>query len=340
MLDHVPQARPLLQAGRLRAGTVDAWLLWNLTGGASFATDHSNASRTQLFDTRSLQFSPDLCALFGADMACLPAPMPLTPLRCDGRRCHGAAGGIPIRAMMGDSHAALYGHGIRAPGPVKATYGTGFIADDADARAHRIGPWPVGDHRLDGGRRDGPCAGRQHHRQCTGCRLHGAPSGPRRRRGADGAGRHGARFGRRCLCPRAGGPGAPHWDDAARGTVTGMTHATTPAHLARATLEAIAHQIADVWDAMEADIGHPLDQLSADGGASGNAVLMQLQADVLQRPVRVSAVEEVGALGAAAMAARTLGHPGWSSDAAGCFPPVCPCPAPAGARHCVRARAH
>ena len=126
VLDHVEGARDLLEAGRLRAGTVDSWLLWNLTGGAAFATDHGNASRTQLFDTRTLAFSDDLAALFGAATACLPESLPSDSLF--GVTAAGATAlpdGVRIRAMMGDSHAALYGHGVRAPGTVKATYGTG-----------------------------------------------------------------------------------------------------------------------------------------------------------------------------------------------------------------------
>ena len=107
--------------------------------------------------------------------------------------------------------------------------------------------------------------------------------------------------------PALAGLGAPHWNDAARGTIAGMTHATTPAHLARATFEAIAHQIADVLEAMEADIGQTLARLSADGGASGNAFLMQLQADLIDRPVQAAKVEEIGALGVAGMAMAALG---------------------------------
>ena len=125
VMAHVPDSAGLLAQGRLRAGTVDTWLLWNLTGGARFATDHSNASRTQLFNTDRLVWDDSLAALFGAPLAALP------PVRPSDSRFGQTAGGtarptgIPIHAMMGDSHAALYGHGVRAPGLVKATYGTG-----------------------------------------------------------------------------------------------------------------------------------------------------------------------------------------------------------------------
>jgi glycerol kinase len=325
VLAHVPQARDLLARGRLRVGTVDAWLLWNLTGGAAFATDHSNASRTQLFDTRSLRFSSDLAGLFGADTRCLPVPLP-----SDAEFGSTAAGvtalpaGVPIRAMMGDSHAALYGHGVRAPGPVKATYGTGSslmtLTPARTASRHGLSgtiAWSAGG--------------------VTAYALEGnvtvsaqAAAFMVRLLGLDDVAALSALAqtvpdsGGVCFVPALAGLGAPYWDDTARGTVTGMTHASGPAHLARATFEAIAHQIADVWEAMEADIGLPLARLSADGGASGNPFLMQLQADALQRPVAAAAVEEVGALGAAAMAAAALGAATWPQAEGPLFMPGAP----------------
>ncbi len=315
VLDNVPQARGLLARGLLRAGTVDSWLLWNLTGGAAFATDHSNASRTQLFDTRSLRFTADLAKVFGADVSCLPEPMP-----SDAHFGVTAAGatelpsGIPIRAMMGDSHAALFGHGIRAPGPVKATFGTGSslmtITPARTASGHGLSgtiAWTVGGqtvHALEGNITVSAQAA------AFMARMLGLADAAALSDLAQTV----ADSGGVCFVPALAGLGAPHWDNAARGTLTGMTHATTPAHLARATLDAIAHQIADVWEAMEADIGHPLASLSADGGASGNLFLMQVQADILQRPVVVSPIEEVSAVGAAMMAAAAMGAPVWEGQ--------------------------
>ncbi len=312
VLANVPEARPLLSKGKLRAGTVDSWLLWNLTGGASFATDHSNASRTQLFDTRSLRFSPDLAALFGADIDCLPVPLPSDALF--GTTAAGATAlpaGIPIRAMMGDSHAALYGHGIRVPGPVKATYGTGSslmtLTPACAASRHGLSgtiAWTARgttSHALEGNITVSAQAAVFMARILGLADVSALSALAGTVPDACGV----------VFVPALAGLGAPHWDDAARGTVTGMTHTTTPAHLARATLEAIAHQIADVWEAMEADVGHALDRLSADGGASVNGLLMQIQADVLQRPVEVSAIEEVGAIGAAMMAVQALGAKAW-----------------------------
>ena len=309
VLRNVPAAKTLHAQGRLRAGTVDSWLLWNLTGGAAFATDHSNASRTQLFDTRSLTFSPDLGAIFGAPTDCLPTPLP-----SDCRFGTTAAGttalpaGIPIHAMMGDSHAALYGHGIRAPGAVKATYGTGSslmtLTPTRTASTHGLSgtiawtDWHGTAHALEGNITVSAQAA-AFMAQILGLKDAAAVSALAQT--VPDAG--GVTF-----VPALAGLGAPHWHDAARGTIAGMTHATTPAHLARATFEAIAHQIADVLDAMQADIGQPLDTLSADGGASGNAFLMQLQADLIDRPVQTCNVEEIGALGVAGMALSALGH--------------------------------
>jgi glycerol kinase len=308
VLRNVPEARNLHAQGRLRAGTVDSWLLWNLTGGAAFATDHSNASRTQLFDTRSLTFSNDLGAIFGAPVDCLPTPLP-----SDSRFGTTAQGttdlpqGIPIHAMMGDSHAALYGHGIRTPGAVKATYGTGSslmtLTPGRTASGHGL---------------SGTIAWTD--RQGTAYALEGnitvsaqAATFMAALLGLADAAALGVLAqsipdaGGVTFVPALAGLGAPHWNDAARGTIAGMTHATRPAHLARATFEAIAHQVADVFEAMEADIGHRIVAIHADGGASGNRFLMQVQADLAGRPLHVSTVEEIGAVGVAAMAMGGMG---------------------------------
>lgn len=309
VLEHVAGARDLLAKGHLRAGTVDAWLLWNLTGGAVFATDHSNASRTQLFDTETLRFSDDLAALFGADTRCLPEPMP-----SDSRFGETAAGatdlpaGVPIHAMMGDSHAALYGHHLQAPDAVKATYGTGSslmtLAPRRVASTHGLsGTIAWTDRRGTAHAIEGNITvSAQAAAFMAGLLgLQDAAALSDLAAGVPDSG--GVAF-----VPALSGLGAPHWDDEARGLVCGMTHATRPAHLARATFEAIAHQIADVFAAMEADIGRPLSGLRADGGASGNAFLMQLQADLLGRPVQTATVEEVGAIGIAAMAMSAMGQ--------------------------------
>lgn len=308
VLRNVPIAAALHAQGRLRAGTVDAWLLWNLSGGASFATDHSNASRTQLFDTRNRIFSPALGAIFGVPLDCLPAPLASDSLfGVTAQKVTALPAGIPIRAMMGDSHAALFGHGIRAPGTVKATYGTGSslmtLTPARSASSHGLSgtiAWTDRNgtaHALEGN----ITVSAQAAAFMAGILGVGdATALSKLAQAVPDAG--GVTF-----VPALAGLGAPHWNDAARGIVAGMTHATTSAHLARATFEAIAQQIADVFGAMEADIGRPLAELRADGGASGNGFLMQLQADLIGRPVLVSGIEEIGAFGAAAMAMAGMG---------------------------------
>lgn len=309
VLDNVPAARDLLARGRLRAGTVDAWLLWNLTGGAVFATDHSNASRTQLFDTERLEFSPELAAIFGADTTCLPQPLPSdTRFGVTTVGATALPAGVPIQAMLGDSHAALYGHGIRNTGAVKATYGTGSslmtLTPARTSSRHGLSgtiAWTDKHgtaHALEGNITVSAQAA------AFMARLLGLPDAAALSDLAQTV----PDAGGVTFVPALAGLGAPHWSDAARGTIAGMTHATTPAHLARATFEAIALQIADVLDAMEADIAQPLASLSADGGASGNGFLMQLQSDLIDRPVHAAAVEEIGAFGVAAMAMATMDH--------------------------------
>lgn len=322
VLRNVPAAADLHAKGRLRAGTVDAWLLWNLTGGAVFATDHSNASRTQLFDTRSLTFSPDLGAIFGTPVDCLPEPLPSDSLF--GTTTEGATAlpaGVPIRAMLGDSHAALYGHGIRAPGAVKATYGTGSslmtLTPTRTASSHGLSgtiAWTDRHgtaHALEGN----ITVSAQAAAFMAG--LLGLPNASALSALAQTV----PDSGGVTFVPALAGLGAPHWADAARGTVSGMVHGTKPAHLARATFEAIAHQIADVFEAMQADVGRELASLSADGGASGNAFLMQMQADLIGRMVHASRVEEVGAIGAAAMAMAALGNKQFSVGQSADFQP-------------------
>ena len=307
VMGHVPGAADLLAQGRLRAGTVDTWLLWNLTGGASFATDHSNASRTQLFNTDRLVWDDSLAALFGAPLAALPSVLP-----SDSRFGETAAGtvlptGIPIHAIMGDSHAALYGHGVRSPGLVKATYGTGsslMVLTPARTLSQNglsgTIAWSRGDQvsfAVEGTITVSAQAA------AFAAMLLGLPDAAALSDLAETV----TDSGGVTFVPAMAGLGAPHWNDAARGTIGGMTLATKPAHIARATFEAVALQIADVFAAMERDIGQPLAGLLADGGASANRFLMQLQADLLNRPVTRSEVAEVGAMGAAAMAFHGLG---------------------------------
>ncbi|WEK05302.1 MAG: FGGY family carbohydrate kinase [Candidatus Devosia phytovorans] len=305
LLDNMPGARERAERGELRAGTVDSWLLWHLTAGAVHATDHSNASRTQLFNTETLQWDSELARLFDVPLSLL------ADVRSSdsdfGHVATGPLAGIPIHAMIGDSHAALFGHGVRAPGTVKATYGTGTslmtLTPTRVLSKHGISStiaWsqngkPV--HALEGNISvSGQAAAFM-------AELLGLSDAAALSALAESVGdSNGAAF-----VPALVGMGAPYWRAEARGTVTGLALGTRPAHLARAALEAIAFQVSDVFNAMEQDMGAPMAELRADGGASRNPFLMQFQADILGRSVVTAAAPEVSALGAAALAYSGLG---------------------------------
>lgn len=309
LLDHATGARDRANRGELRAGTVDAWLLWNLTGGKAHATDHSNASRTQLFNTATLAWDANLCAIFDVPAAIMPAVRPSDSVF--GQTAAGASAlptGIPIRAMIGDSHAALYGHGVRRPGAVKATYGTGTSLMtltesriSSDNGLSSTIAWSRGDaiaYALEGNISvSGQAA------SFMAELLGVADAGALSTLAETVPDSNGVAF-----VPALMGLGAPYWRTDARGTITGMSLGTKPAHLARAALEAIAFQVADVFAAMDADIGAGLTELRADGGASQNEMLMQFQADIVGRPVAAAAAPEVSALGAAALAFAGMGR--------------------------------
>ncbi|GLQ54299.1 FGGY family carbohydrate kinase [Devosia nitrariae] len=308
LIDSVPSARERAARGELRAGTVDTWLLWQLTNGAVFATDHSNASRTQLFDTRRMEWDEELADIFNVSSQLMAQVLPSNA--SFGLTAAGATGlpaGIPIQAMIGDSHAALYGHGVRQPGTVKATYGTGtsLMTLTGGRVRSRNGlsatiAWSTGEgpvHALEGNISvSGQAAAFM--AELLGLSDVGAL--------ADLAGTVADSDGV-TFVPALVGLGAPYWRSDARGIITGMSLGTRPAHLARAALDAIALQVSDVFEAMQADLGSELVGLRADGGASSNHALMQFQADLLGKTVTASAVPEVSALGAAALAFSGLG---------------------------------
>ncbi|MFV0358268.1 FGGY family carbohydrate kinase [Tropicimonas sp.] len=307
VMENVPEAAGLAAAGRLRAGTIDTWLLWNLTAGERFATDHSNASRTQLFDTARLVWDAGLCELFGAPISALPEPCPSDSIFGHTRGVPGLPDGLPILAMLGDSHAALYGHGVRAPGVVKATYGTGSslmtLVPGRTPSSHGLSgtiAWSRGAevaYAIEGN----ITISAQAAAYVAG--LLGVGDARDLSELAQSVGNSNGVT----VVPAFSGLGAPHWDDTAKGAIAGLTLGCTPAHVARATFEAIAMQIADVFFAMERDVGSGLDGLLADGGASANGFLMQLQADLLDRTVTRRDVAEIGALGVATMAFESLG---------------------------------
>jgi glycerol kinase len=295
-------------------GTVDSWLLWKLTGGQVHATDVSNASRTLLYDIRKRAWSEELCDLFGVPLSCLPEVRPSSG------RFGTTSDGIPVSGMAGDQQAALFGQACFAPGMTKNTYGTGsFVLMNVGPEC----PEPVdgllttmawelatGDVAY---AYEGAIfvtgAAVQWLRDGLGLIDDAAEVEALARTIDDTEGVY--------LVPAFTGLGSPYWDPYARGTVVGLTRGTGRAHLARAALEAMAFQTRDVVDAMSEACGHPVAALRADGGASVNDLLLQLQADQLQVPVARPRVQETTALGAAYLAGLAEGVWGSLDELAG-----------------------
>ncbi len=312
LLDSVPDARVRAERGELRCGTVDSWLLANLTAGAVHATEHGNASRTQLLNLDTGEWDADLARLFDVPLAILPRI--LSSDAAFGTVAAGVTalpGGTPIRAMMGDSHAALFAHRITAPGRVKATIGTGSSLMTATpvrvASTHGLSStiaWSRDgcvQHALEG---NITVSG---HAAAFATALLGLTDEDALTRLAASVEDSGGVV----FVPAMAGLGAPHWSADARGTITGMTLATGPAQVARATIEAIALQIGDVLAAMEADLSLRFDALSVDGGAARSDLLLWCLADLTDRPVARPHIAEASALGSARLAAEALGMPAW-----------------------------
>ncbi len=307
LLDEYPAARERAAAGRLCAGTVNSWLLFNLTGGAVHTTDFGNASRTQLFDIAAGVWDEELCALFGVPAAILPMPMSSDTRFGVTSGAGGLPAGVPVHAVLGDSHAALFGHAIRSPGEVKATYGTGssLMAVTEMPVLSKSGlsttiAWRRGmrtTYALEGNISVSAQAAAWM-ASFLGLADAAALTALAETVDSDGG---------VTVVPAFAGLGAPHWNDRARAAISGLSLATSRAEVARATLQAIALQIRDVFAAMERDLGHRLDRLSVDGGATHNDTLMQMQADVLGRPVRRHEIAELSAAGAGVMAGVACG---------------------------------
>ena len=312
LLENVKGAKARARAGELAFGTVDSWLVWNLTGGHVHVTDASNASRTMLFDIGKGAWDDELLKIFGVPRSMLPDVRSSSEVYGE-TTLLGAP--IPIAGIAGDQQAALFGQACTKPGMAKNTYGTGcFMLMNTGTK--RIASknnllttvaWRIGDrteYALEGSifiagavvqwLRDG---------------LDFFRSAPE----IEALARTVSDTGGVYLVPAFAGLGAPHWDQYARGTMVGLTRGTTKAHIARAALEAIALQTMDVLQAMQADSGIKLKQLRVDGGASANDLLMQLQADLLGVPVVRPKVAETTALGAAYLAGLAVGF--WKSEA-------------------------
>jgi glycerol kinase len=294
-------ARTDVPQAELAFGTVDSWLLWKLTAGALHGTDATNASRTLLLDLASRRWDDELLALFGVDRALLPELLPSSGVVAEGELL-GAR--VPVAGIAGDQQASLFGHGCVRPGQAKATYGTGsFVLAHVGAEAVPAPDGLLATAAADGYAVEGAIlasgAAIQWLRDGLGLVETAAETEALARQVDSTEGVY--------LVPALAGLGSPHWAPSARGLVCGITRGTTRAHLARAALEAIAYQVADVLDALP-----ELDVLRADGGATANGFLMQFQADLLGRPVEVAAERDTTALGAAMLAGLGVGI--WSGE--------------------------
>jgi glycerol kinase len=310
LLDSVPDGQARAMAGELCVGTVDSWLLWNLTGGTQHRTDVSNASRTQLMDISAGAWDPELSELFGVPLPALPEILPSSAHFGETVAIGTLPAGVPVRALIGDSHAALFGHASFAEGSVKATYGTG---------SSLMMPTPL---RLAAGGGlastvawglDGIVYALEGNIYITGAAVQWLAdltglAGPGAV--ADLAAAAPTTNGV-YLVPAFVGLGAPHWDDSARGLISGLTRGSNLGQLARATVESIAYQVRDVFEVMQAASSGTLTVLLADGGVTRNTQLMQFQADILGLPVQRNDTPELSAMGAAYLAGLASGT--WAS---------------------------
>jgi glycerol kinase len=320
LLAHVPGLREDAERGDALFGTVDSWLIWNLTGGTDggrHVTDVTNASRTMLMDLERLEWDEELLELLGVPRAMLPEICASSTPSAFGRCCLPELHGVPVGGVLGDQQAALVGQCCFAPGEAKNTYGTGSFllmqTGQLPVRsahglvttvAYRLGEAPPA-YALEGSIAITGAAV-QWLRDNVGIISCAAESETVAGTVSDTGGVY--------FVPAFSGLYAPHWDMTARGAIVGLTRYTGRAHLVRATLEAICYQAREVLEAMEADAGIRLKALKVDGGAVANDLLMQLQADVLGTPVVRPRVTETTALGAAYAAGLAAGVWGGLDD--------------------------
>ncbi|MGN6209268.1 glycerol kinase GlpK [Asticcacaulis sp.] len=308
LLDHVPEARGRAERGELAFGTIDSWLVWNLTGGALHITDASNASRTLLFNIHTGDWDDELLTVLDIPRALLPQVRSNSEVY--GETAPGLFGArIPIAGMAGDQQAATFGQVCLDRGMAKNTYGTGcFMLMNTGAEAmqsrHKLLTtlaWQLGGQRTYALEGSVFVAGALVQWLRDGLGIIRS-SGEIEALAASVPDSGGV-----ALVPAFVGLGAPHWDAYARGTIIGLTRGSTKAHIARAALEAIAFQSAEVLEAMISDSGVRLTELRVDGGASHNNLLMQFQADILGVPVVRPKITETTALGAAYLAGLAVG---------------------------------
>jgi len=328
ILEHTEDGFRRAELGELCVGNMDAWVLWNLTGGAVHATDLTNASRTQLLNLDTLDWDEEIIDIFGIPAVALPEIKPSSAFYGETIPLDSLPGGIPITAMIGDSHASLYGQaGFRA-GSIKATYGTGsslmtptdqpILSENglsttiAWAREKATGSHKTATYALEGNIY-ATGAAVEWLGQLLGLEKPGPGVEKLAHTVEDAEGVY--------FVPALVGLGAPHWKESAQGLITGLTRGTGAGQLARATLEAIAYQVRDVFDVMQTESGLSLRTLLADGAASRNDLLMQFQADLLDCAVLRSASTDISPLGAAFLAGLAVGLWADESEIEGLVPP-------------------
>jgi len=309
ILHHAPGLAARAEAGKLAAGTIDSWLVYKLTGGAVFATDVTNASRTMLMDLASGTWDDDLLDLFEIPRQILPDIVPSSGLVGRTDAAYFGAG-IPICGIIGDQQAALFGQLCTEPGLVKCTYGTGCfmlmtVGGTPVASTNRLlstVAWKIGDGPMEYALEGSVFVG--------GAAIQWLRDGLKIIRSApevNGLAAQVPDTGGVVMVPAFTGLGAPYWDSSARGALLGISRGTTAAHIARATLEGIASQVTDLLGAMEGDSGRRIKSLRVDGGACASDLLMQIQADLLGAIVDRPKNVETTALGAAFMAGLASG---------------------------------
>ncbi len=315
LLDNIPDGQQRAEKGDLLFGTVDSWLLWNLTGGTAHVTDYSNACRTMLYNIHSLEWDKEILDILNIPETVLPEVLPSS--RIYGETAPGLLGNasIPIGGIAGDQQAALFGQACYEPGMIKNTYGTGSFV------LLNTGDRPVSSEKglvttlawgLDGkvnyameGSIFVTGAAVQWLRDGLGIIATAAESEGLATSVADNGGIY--------FVPALAGLGAPHWDMYARGTILGITRGTTKGHITRATLESIAYQARDVIETMSAEAGLEVEILRVDGGGTANGFLMQFQSDILGMPIQVASIAETTALGAAYLAGLAVDY--WKDTA-------------------------
>lgn len=318
ILDNVPAAKELADEGKLLFGTVDTWLIWNLTGGATHpesakhVTDYSNASRTMLFNLETLTWDEELCDIMGIPMNILPTPVPSSQVY--GEVASGIQGletlaGTPVSGAIGDQPAALFGQACFREGMVKSTYGTGnfLLMNTGKERVYSKNNltsgivWAIGDdvtYGLEGSAFNAGCV-----IQWLRDEVHLIDTARRCDELAESVPDSNGIY----LVPAFTGLGAPYWDMYARGCIVGLTRGVNRAHISRAVLEAICYQCVDLLRAMKDDSGIDIKSVRVDGGASVSNIMMQIQSDLLDCEVNRPKIVETTALGAAYLAGLAVG---------------------------------